>query len=64
MAVVTGVLREGTQVAIRARDVTWLGDEPTGGGSADTGPTPYDAEVFAAMTPPKSTSGDSPRQYV
>ena len=37
MAVVTGVLREGTQVSIRARDFTWLGDEPAGaGGTAAT----------------------------
>ncbi len=42
MAVVTGVLREGTQVAIRARDFTWLGDEPTSAGGTDTGPTPYE----------------------
>ncbi len=42
MAVVTGVLREGTQVAISARDFTWLGDEPAGLGGADTGPTPYE----------------------
>ncbi len=42
MAVVTGVLHEGTQVAIRARDFTWLGDEPTGAGGTDTGPTPYE----------------------
>ena len=42
MAVVTGVLREGTQVAVRARDFAWLGDEPTGAGGTDTGPTPYE----------------------
>lgn len=42
MAVVTGVLREGTQVAISARDFTWLGDEPAGLGGTDTGPTPYE----------------------
>ena len=42
MAVVTGVLREGTQVTIRARDFTWLGDEPTSAGGTDTGPTPYE----------------------
>ncbi len=42
MAVVTGVLGEGTQVAIRARDFTWLSDEPTGAGGTDTGPTPYE----------------------
>ena len=42
MAVVTGVLREGTQVSIRARDFTWLGDEPTAAGGHDTGPTPYE----------------------
>ena len=42
MAVVTGVLREGTQVSIRARDFTWLGDEPTGAGGTDTGPDPYE----------------------
>ena len=42
MAVVTGVLREGTQVAIGARDFTWLGDEPIGAGGGDTGPTPYE----------------------
>ena len=33
---------EGTQVSIRARDFTWLGDEPTGAGGTDTGPTPYE----------------------
>ena len=42
MAVVTGVLRQGTQVAVRARDFTWLGDEPTGAGGTNTGPTPYE----------------------
>ncbi len=42
MAVVTGVLREGTQVSIRARDFAWLCDEPTGAGGTDTGPTPYE----------------------
>ncbi len=42
MAVVSGLLREGTQVTIRARDFTWLGDEPTGAGGTDTGPTPYE----------------------
>ena len=42
MAVVTGVLREGTQVTIRARDFTWLGDEPTSAGGTDVGPTPYE----------------------
>ena len=42
MAVVTSVLREGTQVSIRARDFTWLGDEPTVAGGTDTGPTPYE----------------------
>ena len=42
MAVVTGVLREGTQVSVRARDFTWLGDEPTSAGGTDTGPTPYE----------------------
>ena len=42
MAVVTGVLGEGTQVSIRARDFTWLGDEPTGAGGTDTGPTSYE----------------------
>ena len=38
----SGVLREGTQVSIRARDFTWLGDEPTRAGGTDTGPTPYE----------------------
>jgi len=42
MAVVTGVLREGTQVAIQARDHTWFGDEPSGAGGSDTGPTSYE----------------------
>ncbi len=42
MAVVTGILREGTQVTIGARDFTWLGDEPTGAGGTDTGPTSYE----------------------
>ena len=42
MAIVTGVLGEGTQVALRARDFTWLGDEPTGAGGTNTGPTPYE----------------------
>ena len=42
MAIVTGVLHEGTQVSIRARDFTWLGDEPTGAGGTDKGPTPYE----------------------
>jgi putative redox protein len=42
MAVVSGVLGEGTQVTIRARDFTWLGDEPTGAGGTDTGPEPYE----------------------
>ncbi len=42
MAVVTGVLREGTQVTIGARDFTWLGDEPTSAGGTDTGPTSYE----------------------
>ena len=42
MAVVTGVLREGTQVEIQARGFAWLGDEPTGAGGTDTGPTPYE----------------------
>ncbi len=42
MAVVTGLLREGTQVTIGARDFTWLGDEPTGAGGTDTGPTSYE----------------------
>ncbi len=42
MAVVTGVLRKGTQVEIKARGFAWLGDEPTGAGGTDTGPTPYE----------------------
>ena len=42
MAVVTGVLGEGTQVTIQASDFTWLGDEPTGAGGTDAGPTPYE----------------------
>jgi putative redox protein len=42
MAAVTGVLQEGTQVTLRARDFTWLGDEPIGAGGTDTGPTPYE----------------------
>ena len=42
MAVVTGVLREGTRVEIRARDFTWLGDEPIGAGGTDAGPEPYE----------------------
>ena len=42
MAVVTGVLREGTQVSIRVGDFTWLGDEPTSAGGTDTGPNPYE----------------------
>jgi putative redox protein len=42
MAVLTGVLREGTQVQIQARDFNWLGDEPTAAGGTDTGPTPYE----------------------
>jgi len=42
MAVVTSVLLEGTQVAIQARDFTWLGGEPTAAGGADAGPTPYE----------------------
>ena len=42
MALVTGVLREGTQATIRARDFTWLGDEPSSSGGTDTGPTPYE----------------------
>jgi putative redox protein len=42
MAVVTGVLGEGTQVTIGARDFSWLGDEPTDAGGTDTGPTSYE----------------------
>ena len=42
MAAVTGVLREGTQVTIESRGFTWLGDEPTGAGGTDAGPTPYE----------------------
>jgi putative redox protein len=42
MAVLTGVLREGTQVSMQARDFTWLGDEPTLAGGTDAGPTPYE----------------------
>ena len=42
MAAVSASLREGTQVSIRARDFTWLGDEPTSAGGTDSGPTPYE----------------------
>ncbi len=42
MAVVTAVLREGTQVDIRARTFSWRGDEPLAAGGTDVGPTPYE----------------------
>ena len=42
MAVVTGVLGEGTQVTIGARGFSWLGDEPTAAGGTDTGPNSYE----------------------
>jgi putative redox protein len=42
MAAVSASLRKGTQVSIRARDFTWLGDEPSSAGGTDSGPTPYE----------------------
>ncbi len=42
MAFVTAVLREGTEVEIRARTFSWRGDEPLGAGGTDVGPTPYE----------------------
>ena len=42
MAIVNAELRQGTQVAIQARQFTWPGDEPPAAGGTDTGPTPYE----------------------
>ena len=42
MANVTAELREGTAVALHARQFSWRGDEPRGAGGTDTGPTPYE----------------------
>ena len=42
MATVTAALREGTKTTIRARQFTWLGDEPPAVNGTDTGPTPYE----------------------
>lgn len=42
MALVTAVLRKGTEVNIRARTFSWRGDEPLAAGGTDVGPTPYE----------------------
>ena len=42
MATITAELREGTAVTVRARQFSWLADEPLGAGGTDTGPTPYE----------------------
>jgi len=45
MTTVTAELGAGTQATIRARQFTWLSDEPAIAGGSDTGPTPYELLV-------------------
>ena len=42
MATVTAELGSGTDVTLRARQFSWVGDEPETAGGTDTGPTPYE----------------------
>ena len=42
MAIITAQLGPGTDVDVQARQFSWRGDEPTGVGGTDTGPTPYE----------------------
>lgn len=42
MATVTAELGSGTNVTVRARQFSWLSDEPQSAGGTDTGPTPYE----------------------
>ena len=42
MAIIIAELREGTKTTIRARQFTWLADEPPAARGTDTGPTPYE----------------------
>lgn len=42
MSAVTAHLAADTQVALRARQFSWAGDEPPAAGGTGTGPTPYE----------------------
>jgi len=42
MATVTAELGSGADVTLRARQFSWVGDEPEAAGGTDTGPTPYE----------------------
>ena len=42
MAIIVADLDEGTRATIRAREFSWLSDEPIDSGGGDTGPTPYE----------------------